>query len=279
MADQDTELTMFQRTAPLDIRQKDLTSLISDTAKVLRRHILTQQPQAYTLAASRQNAATEISIENNNETERTLSDLGASVVICKLAQSRISATFLWFSFLMRWKGTASQRLVFDKAYLHFYLQEPNPTSKEFFQLFRLEWCDRSGEEEKTTEGELWRRFQAHGAAHPHWQFDHWLTGSHARRQAMRTSLQRADVTDPEPRDFNPQSERQGQPLSEVSQLKWFSKVHFPSLALWPTMTFSVNEAREALLPHAHTPNSVTEITSWISSALGYVKYQFELYAE
>lgn len=141
------------------------------------------------------------------------------------------------------------------------------------QIFRLEWLDRHLDESD------WH-LQAHGAAHPHWQFDQWLTGSDEESLNRIKAELKAELKKDsrEPRDFTKAELEQTGPTDQIGgrpDLKWFTKIHFPAIALWHSSR--IKSLNDPILPHAHGPETTEQIENWTYSSLLYIKDQFQRY--
>lgn len=126
------------------------------------------------------------------------------------------------------------------------------------QIFRTEWSGISS----------WSggadSFQADGAGHPHWQFDaiESLMPNQEASEAQEILEALKEVTSPSaPRDFAPAEST----LSEVSRTALgmkLSRIHFASAAAWWKA-----RGEDA---HAHSPNSIGELSRWLENTLTYV---------
>jgi hypothetical protein len=126
------------------------------------------------------------------------------------------------------------------------------------QIFRLEWED-------------WRRWSTQNcAAHPHWQFDRWLTAStdynmETIRHSFREEAQGAvsfELVEEVSKPFRP-------------DLRWFTRIHFPVIAPWATR--QITDLRALEQPHRARLNSLREIETWTDSALRYIKNELDEY--
>jgi hypothetical protein len=141
--------------------------------------------------------------------------------------------------------------------------------------FRLEWAGA-----KTEGGAI--TYPGVGAAHPHWQFD--LDSGWIGRAPMHVAALGAGQATIEV-DLEPKVEEidlsaaadvavASPPVRISATLAGFHHLHLPARAMWHELQCVMPELAA---PQQHTPQSDTEIDSWLISALRYLKHEFENY--
>lgn len=167
--------------------------------------------------------------------------------------------WVWFGFREAWKGERSvgrsRQFSFLSSSLTFHGGFRNQMFKP--QLFRSEWAG-------------WARwnglelsYQAGNAAHPHWQFDAVESLSRTGKESNARALLRAlmeEQGESELREFGPQAV-DTEDVREIIEGQRISRIHFPSAhASWKSPPENA---------HAHVPQSLSEIESWLERTLEY----------
>lgn len=160
---------------------------------------------------------------------------------------------------------------FDAIGMTFFLSIKKENQELNKQIFRLEWEDWQHPDRKNK------------AAYPHWQFDRWLTASAKPDDETLAELRKSlEGTEPSsPAETPPVFETAEQALGHQApedrpDLRWFTKLHFPSIAPWATDPIKTLDS--GLQPHRRIPDSVTELERWVKSSLLYLKNEIETYA-
>lgn len=208
-----------------------------------------------------------IVLQDNASTFNVVNEGGANRVCAVLAT--VGQKHILCSFYESWKIIRPRKpeYLFDKAGMAFFLAIPH--GKDFVnkQMFRLEWDNWKHQD------------QPNKAAHPHWQFDRWLTASETGLGLVEL---RESFKGPEPEAviFESAAAQAAQQFArnfERPDLGWFTRLHFPSIAPWATDPIkNLDDANQQ--PHRSVPNSVTELEGWIKSSLQYLRNELETYA-
>ena len=204
-----------------------------------------------------QDNASTISVVNEGDANRVcavLATAGRRRVLC--------------SFYEGWKIIRPRKpeYLFDKAGMAFFLAIPHGSDFLNKQMFRLEWDNWQHQD------------QPNKAAHPHWQFDRWLTASETDLglDELRESLEPAQPEAVVFKSAAAHSAQQSATTIERPNLGWFTRLHFPSIAPWATNPIiDLDNVRQQ--PHRNMPDSVTELETWIESSLRYLKNELETY--
>ena len=166
---------------------------------------------------------------------------------------------------------------FDTAGLTFFLAIPTDGSTESFkQVFRLEWDNWEDQDPPNK------------AAYPHWQFDRWLTASIASDgtlEAVRKSLESdGDEAADESQIFETAEQaiasgESGTKPESRPDLRWFTRLHFPSNAPWATDPIKEDDIdlEELNQPHRCIPKTPKELEDWIRSSLVYLRNEIGTY--
>jgi hypothetical protein len=204
------------------------------------------------------------SLQKDDQTVTVRSDRDYWEAAVVLAGVSKRAVRLLVGFHEKWSQLARESFEFHNVSLRFYLQ---PSEEDAKQCFRLEWEDRN----QNCDGR--RVFSAAGAAHPHWQFDRWLTNSDGERlEELRREL--VESEDRPVREFSANDGGSGASIGGAGtrrNLSWFTKIHFPATAKWPVSPIASMESETQ--PHAEAPASLVQIENWIGSSLRYVRHQ------
>lgn len=207
-----------------------------------------------------------ITIQDNASTFNVANEGDANrvcAVLYAVGQKRILC-----SFYESWKIIRPRKpeYLFDKAGMAFFLAVPQGTDFVNKQMFRLEWDNWQHQD------------QQNKAAHPHWQFDRWLTASETDLGLveLRESFEAAE-TEAVIFESAAQAAQPSEKAFERPNLGWFTRIHFPSIAPWATDPIkNLDDASQQ--PHRSVPNSVTELERWIESSLQYLRNELETYA-
>lgn len=169
----------------------------------------------------------------------------------------------WLGYREQWdfrKGGRDPRLSFGSSsvtvHFGFRTRDPKP------QMFRAEWAGLIKSGDSFTP-------QAENAGHPHWQFDavESLVAPSAAEQAREfAAILREERNEAGTRDFIPAA-LGAQEVEQIVGSKQLSVVHFASVAPWwrPPGQNS----------HAHWPENVQQIRSWLSGTLQYVRDELQ----
>jgi hypothetical protein len=196
----------------------------------------------------------DLSLKRNASTTDARSDRATNEVCGHLAH--LGNNSIYCSFIERWAGVGIEKYQFRQVGLIFFLKNSDGTAAR--QLFRLEWEYESADKNV-----------AH-AAHPHWQFDRWLTASDIDSvQSLKSTF--VPKPDNVPIAFGTQD------TSELARpsLRWFTKLHFPAMAPWATSP--ILDLDFPSQPHSTVPNSPEEIESWVDSALYYLSNELTVH--
>jgi hypothetical protein len=194
--------------------------------------------------------------------------------VAELASVANNGPVLYFGYNEEWQPTKGRgRIEFASSNLRFVMSgvDDMPVLR-----FRLEWAGA-----KTTDGTIC--YPGVGAAHPHWQFDvdsGWLAPA-----AMPVPTLGAEEA-PFEVDLEPNVEdidlgvapaldaRVPHRPSFSAMLAGFHRLHLPARAMWHELQCIMPQVAA---PQQHTPQSEAEIDNWLTSALRYIKHEFETY--
>lgn len=266
---------MVEKVSHLKIRGSRIADHLKELQRALNEVVGKRELYFIKPVCIRNDASIAYIIQQNQDTKSTISDRGDNEVIAHLANSSKKGLSLWFGLYESWQKHKKSKLLFKEVSLHFYLQISIEGAEAITkQIFRLEWLGRHLDESD------WH-LQAHGAAHPHWQFDQWLTSSDEESSnRIKAELIKAEFKKDfrEPRDFTEAELEQTSSTDQIGgrpDLKWFTKIHFPAIALWHWSR--IKSLNDPILPHAHGPESTEQIENWAYSSLLYIKDQFQRY--
>lgn len=261
---------MVEKVSHLKIRESRIANHRKELQRALNKIVGKRELYFLKHVSVRNDASLAHMILPNPATKSTISDLGVNEVIAQLANSSKKDLSLWFGLYESWQKHKKAKLLFREVSLHFYLQMGIDGAEAITkQIFRLEWLGRHFDESD-------QYFQTHGAAHPHWQFDQWLTSSD--EESLNRIKAELKKDSREPRAFTEAELEQKSPTDQIGgrpDLKWFTKIHFPAIALWHSSR--IESLNDPILPHAHGPESTEQIENWTYSSLLYIKDQFQRY--
>jgi hypothetical protein len=192
--------------------------------------------------------------------------------VAELAPAGNDESILYFGYNEEWQPARARHMIeFVSSNLRFVIAgiEDMPDLR-----FRLEWAGAK------TDGSA-IAYPGVGAAHPHWHFDlasGWIGGAQTvtdlgARQAMievdlEPKVEEIDLT------AAADAAIASPPARISATLAGFHHLHLPARAMWHELQCVMPELAG---PQQHTPQSDTEIDSWLISALRYLKYEFENY--
>jgi hypothetical protein len=242
------------------ISRHELDGHLQKLRRILRRHFELRRGEANhdavfslveNIVPSSEGPIASYVLNKGASTENALNDRGENDV-CAVFFERADKRILC-SFFEKWNviNPKKPQYRFDKAGITFFLAFESGPQTLRKQIFRLDWDN-------------WERDDTSGAAHPHWNFDQWLTASEQRDHAATELRERFDPVPTEPQHF----EAAARPVSDRPSLAWFTRLHFPMIA-------TCDPKRPQ--PHRSIPDSLEQLEGWLDSILSYLKNEIDEY--
>jgi hypothetical protein len=244
---------LFSMIKSIDLRQ--LQGHIKKLESIFTERLVGRHGELFRIdILNDRHGTTNLSLQRNSSTKDARSDR-ATDEVCGVVVD-LGKNSILCSFMERWSRFSQKLYQFRQVSLFFFLTTSEKADVR--QLFRLEWEHAAADERVAR------------AAHPHWQFDRWLTASDEDTvQRLRpTFLGQPDT----PIVFGSESvpAESGRP-----NLRWFTKLHFPAIAPWATTPIS--DLSNLNQPHSTVPNSTEGIEGWVDSALCYLGNELQTY--
>lgn len=243
------------------IKENEFTGHLNRLREIFKKRAFSPKTEVFTFDFTPVRAGNiYVRLRGNSSTEGASDDDGIETMCAVLHQWEKKN--ILFSYGETWQpvGTKySQKIEFSSASIQFFVGYEFGAGRLTKQIFRLEWENFK------------RRDQPNEAAHPHWQFDRWLTETDAQTLAsIRSNLQKEQSPE------RPFESAQSAAAPREPDLSWLKRIHFPSNAQWAT-----NPIRSISMPdqpHRSIPESVGQLEDWLSSALCYVDNEIKRYA-